>query len=71
MKLTAAARARIPQGKFGIVDPRTGKGKYPVEDASHARNALSRVSQQENKGNISAAEAAKVRAKANAELKKG
>lgn len=40
MKLTAAARRRIPTTQFALPNRR-----YPIEDASHARNALSRVSQ--------------------------
>lgn len=39
-KLTAAARRRIPKGSFAL----PGK-RYPIEDPSHARNALARVSQ--------------------------
>jgi hypothetical protein len=38
-KLTAAARKKIPAGKFALPG-----GRYPVENASHARNALSRAS---------------------------
>ena len=39
-KLTAKTRAKIPTSKFA------GPNRsYPIEDASHARNALSRVSQ--------------------------
>jgi hypothetical protein len=55
-KLTAAARKKIPAKDFAL-----GKGSYPIEDASHARNALSRVS-----ANGSPAEKAKVRAKVHA-----
>jgi hypothetical protein len=55
-KLTAAARKKIPAKDFAL-----GKGRYPIEDASHARNALSRVS-----ANGSPAEKAKVRAKVHA-----
>jgi hypothetical protein len=40
-KLTYQARKNLPSGSF--VEP--GKRKYPIPDASHARNALSRVSQ--------------------------
>ena len=65
-KLTAKARKAIPSKEFG--EP--GKRKYPIEDKSHARNALARVSQQEAKGNISPSEASKVRAKARAKLGK-
>lgn len=39
-KLTTKARKKIPTGKFAGPDR-----SYPIEDASHARNALSRVSQ--------------------------
>lgn len=39
-KLTAAARNKIPGGDFALPGRR-----YPIEDASHARNALARVSQ--------------------------
>ena len=51
-KLTAAARKKIPAGDFAL-----GKGRYPIEDASHARNSLARVSQ-----HGSSSEKAKVRA---------
>jgi len=40
-KLTTAARKKIPTGEFA--EP--GARKYPIEDPSHARNALARVSQ--------------------------
>jgi hypothetical protein len=40
MKLTAAARNKIPGKSFALPGRR-----YPIEDASHARNALARVSQ--------------------------
>lgn len=39
-KLTTKARKAIPTEKFAGPDR-----SYPIEDASHARNALSRVSQ--------------------------
>jgi hypothetical protein len=39
-KLTAAARKHIPAKNFALPG-----GRYPIEDASHARNALVRVSQ--------------------------
>ncbi len=39
-KLTAAKRKKIPTGSFAGPDR-----SYPIEDASHARNALARVSQ--------------------------
>ena len=52
-KLTVAARKKIPGKDFAGPDR-----SYPIEDASHARNALSRVSQ-----HGSPALKAKVRAK--------
>lgn len=39
-KLTTRARKAIPSSKFAL-----GGRRYPIEDASHARNALARVSQ--------------------------
>lgn len=39
-KLTAAARKKIKPGNFALPG-----GRYPIEDAAHARNALARVSQ--------------------------
>lgn len=52
-KLTAAARKKIPSKDFAL-----GGGRYPIEDAAHARNALARVSQ-----HGTPAEKAEVRAK--------
>jgi len=52
-KLTTKARKAIPAKSFAEPKGR----KYPIEDASHARNALARVSQ-----HGSSAEKAKVRA---------
>ena len=40
MRLTTKARKAIPGSSFALPGRR-----YPIEDASHARNALSRVSQ--------------------------
>lgn len=39
-KLTAAKRSKIPTGEFAGPDR-----SYPIENESHARNALARVSQ--------------------------
>jgi hypothetical protein len=39
-KLTAATRGKLPTGKFALPGRR-----YPIEDAAHAKNALSRVSE--------------------------
>ena len=52
-KLTTATRNAIKAKNFAL----SGR-RYPIEDASHARNALARVSQ-----NGTPSEKAKVRAK--------
>ena len=40
MKLTAAARKKIPSKDFAVPG-----GRYPINDRSHAANAKARVSQ--------------------------
>jgi len=40
MKLTYRQRQNLPKSAFAI----PAKRKYPIEDAAHARDALSRVS---------------------------
>lgn len=64
--LTSKARDALPNYKFGLPKDR----KYPVNNPSHARNALARVSEQLHKGNISSSDAAKVRSKAKKMLSK-
>jgi hypothetical protein len=59
-KLTAAARKKIAPKNFALPG-----GRYPIEDKSHARNALARVSQ-----NGTAAEKATVRKKVAAKYPK-
>jgi hypothetical protein len=66
-KLSSKARNKLPKSSFAEPSDR----KYPVNDKNHAKNALARVAQQENKGNISASAADKVKAKARKVLKKG
>ena len=51
-KLTSRARKALPSKDFAL-----SGGRYPIEDRSHARNALARVSQ-----HGTTAEKAKVRA---------
>lgn len=59
MKLTAAKRKAMPKSQFA------GPGKsFPVNDATHARMAISGATRSKNAGNISAGTAAKVKAKA-------
>lgn len=46
-KLTTSKRKSLPKSDFAVPSTRSksgGKGGYPIPDASHARNALSRVS---------------------------
>jgi hypothetical protein len=49
-KLTSKARNALPSSSFALPGQGSGKsgkgsGSYPIPDASHARNALSRVAQ--------------------------
>lgn len=65
-RLTAHERQRLPKSDFALpgkgAGPKgAGSGSYPIPDASHARNALARVSQ-----HGSPAEKAAVRAKVHA-----
>lgn len=60
-KLSAASRNALPASKFALPKER----KYPVEDKSHARNALARAAQMHKRGTISDAQLAKIKAKAN------
>ena len=66
MKLSTAARARMPASSFG--EP--GKRAYPMPDKSHAANAKARATQQVRAGNLSSSAAAKIKAKANKVLGK-
>lgn len=43
-KLTAADRKSIPHNAFAVPSKAPGSGSYPIEDKSHARNALARAS---------------------------
>jgi hypothetical protein len=66
-KLTTTSRKKLPSSKFALPKER----KYPVENASHAKNAKARASEMENKGKISSATKEKIDAKANKVLAKG
>lgn len=67
-KLKAAARKKLKSSSFGL----PGSRKYPMPDASHARNAKARASEMYNKGKISKSTKAKIDAKADRKLgKKG
>ena len=59
-KLTTAKKNTEPKSEFGLPEQR----KYPMPDASHARNAKARASQMQHQGKLSAADKKKVDAKA-------
>jgi hypothetical protein len=59
-KLTSAKRNALPASSFG--EP--GKRKYPMPNRGHAEAAKGRATQQEKKGRLSPAAAARIRAKA-------
>ncbi len=59
-ELSTKKRNAEPKSDFGLPDER----KYPMPDKSHARNAKARASQQEKKGNLTAAEKKKIDRKA-------
>src|SRR5690349_21384315 len=61
--LDASKRKVMPKAEFA------GPGKsFPVNDANHARLAISGATRSERAGNISAGEASKIKAKARAKL---
>jgi hypothetical protein len=66
-KLSTKTRNKLPKSKFALPAER----KYPVENKSHARNALARASQMFNKGKLSEGAKSKIDAKAHAVLRKG
>ncbi len=61
--LTAARRRRMPASEFAA-----GKGHFPINDATHARLAISGATRSEHAGNISASEAASIKEKARKKL---
>lgn len=63
MKLTAAKRKRIPKSEFA------GPGRsFPLTDKVHDRMAISGATRSERAGNISAATADRIKAKARKKL---
>jgi hypothetical protein len=64
-KLTTRSRRKLPKSAFALPGE-----KYPVEDKRHAANAKARASQQYKAGHLSAADKAKVDAKADSVLGK-
>ena len=64
--LTEKKRDNLPDSKFGLPD----EHKYPMPDKAHAANAKARATQQKKKGNLTAAEKAKIDRKADRILDK-
>lgn len=64
-KLTAEERDALPASAFALPGRR-----YPIPDASHARNALARASEMHKKGLLTKAELDIVTRKAHAVLEK-
>lgn len=62
-KLDTAQRKKIPSKEFAGPDR-----SYPIEDKSHARNALARASEMHNQGRLSDSEYAKIVARAKGKL---
>lgn len=60
-KLTGKARKALPKSKFAGPER-----SYPIPDKSHAANAKARATQAVKAGRMSPAQAAKIKAKANA-----
>lgn len=65
-KLTPSKKKAEPNKEFGLPEQR----KYPMPDASHARNAKARASQMEHQGKLSAADKKKIDSKADKVLGK-
>ena len=65
-KLTTTKRKKEPAKEFGLPEKR----KYPMPDASHARNAKARASEMEHQGKLSAADKKKIDSKADKVLGK-
>ena len=64
-QLSTAERNALPDKAFGLPHKRA----YPIPDASHARDAKARASEEFNLGNLTAAERAQIDRKADRMLK--
>jgi hypothetical protein len=65
-ELTTKKRNAEPKSDFGLPEER----KYPMPDKSHARNAKARATQQQEAGNLSAADEKRIDRKADRILEK-
>ncbi len=70
--LTTKKRKSMPKSQFGLPGEKKkgepGRGAYPMPDKAHARNAKARAAQQVKKGNLTAAQKAKIDRKADKKL---
>lgn len=66
-KLSSSRRGSLRKTTFGL----PGRRAYPMPDKSHAVNAKARATQMVKAGKLSAASAAKIKAKANRVIKRG
>lgn len=60
MELKTSKRNKLPAAEFGL----PGERKFPITDRAHAANAKARATQQVKAGNLSPAQASRIRAKA-------
>jgi hypothetical protein len=60
VELSTNERNALADSAFGLPHKRT----YPMPDASHARNAKARATEEYNRGNLSSAEKAQIDRKA-------
>jgi hypothetical protein len=65
MKLTAAARRKIPKAKFGIPSKAPGSGSYPMNDKEHASLAKSYSTKAVRSGRMSTSQKSMIDRKAN------
>ena len=65
-KLDEHDRDKLPKSEFGLPKEK----KYPMPDASHARNAKARAAQQEDRGNLSSSQREQIDRKADRVLDK-
>lgn len=59
-KLSTKKRDKLARSDFGL----PGRRAYPMPDASHARNALARASQERHEGRLSSGQYRKIVSKA-------
>ncbi len=58
-KLSTAQRKQIPKSEFAVPSKAPASGSYPINNESHARNALARASGKPVEGQVRAAVKAK------------